>query len=191
MSLAVTYRNQPPRTIDDDLQARMEAHDIGEPDAEGEGEDDDEETEELESPSGDASDGDAQEDEESDDFDEDADGSDAESGTQYDVVERYNFVWSECWMEGPTAYEGGLITIYGSANEDQEDKPFRCIAEFTWREFVGEFTCIYRPNTQTFTNFKAKRKTLDGGMEVLNGVTVRMWEETWSRESGEWVRERK
>lgn len=169
----------------------MEAHDIGEPDAEGEGEDEGENGEkEAEEPES-ASDDDAQDDEESDDFDEDADASDAESGTQYEIVERYSFVWSENWMEGPTAYEGDLMTIYGSANEDQEDKPFRCIAEFIWREFVGEFTCLYHPDTQTFTNFKAKRKTLDGGMEVVSGVTVHMWEETWSRETGEWVRGRK
>ena len=28
-------------------------------------------------------------------------------------------------------------------------------------------------------------------MEFLNGVTVRMWEETWSKETGDWVRGRK
>lgn len=178
MSLAVTCRNQPPTTIDDDLQAHMEARDIGEPGAEGE------EAEEPES----ASDDDAQEDEDSDDFDEDADGSDAESGTKYDIVERYNFVWSECWMEGPTAYEGGSIIIRGSADQDQEDEPFKCTAAFKWRQFVGEFTCIYRPDTQTFTDFKAKRKTLDGGMEQLFHVKIHMWEETRSRETGTWVR---
>ena len=185
MPLAVTCRNQPPTTIDDDLQSHMEAQGFEEPYAEGEGED--EEVEEPES----ASDDDAQEDDESDDFDENASGSDIEEGKEYDIYETYNFVWSECWMEEPTAYEGNSITIWGSADENQEGEPFRCIAAFTWREFIGEFTCIYRPETQTFTDFKAKRKTLVGGMAQLFGVTIRMWEETWSRETGDWVRGRK
>lgn len=188
MSLALKHWNQPHTSIDDDLQAHMEAHGNEGLEPEGEGGDENEEAEEPES----ASDDDPQEDDDDEGaFDEDAEENDPEAGAKYDVVERYNFVWSEVWMEGPTAYVGDLMTIYGSADEGQEDKPFECIAEFIWREYYGEFTCIYRPDTQTFTNFKAKRKTCGGGMELLNAVTVRMWEETWSKETGDWVRGRK
>ena len=41
----------------------------------------------------------------------------------------------------------------------------------------------------TDADFKAKRKTLDGGMQDVCGLTVGEWEEFWSKERGEWVRE--
>lgn len=69
MPLAVTYKYQPPTTIDDNLQAHMEARDIGEPDADGEGEGEDEEAEEPKS----ASDNNVQEDDENDDFNDNSD----------------------------------------------------------------------------------------------------------------------
>lgn len=171
--LAVIYKYQPSTTMDENLQAHTEARDIQEPDSKDE--DEDEKFEEPES----AGDGDAQEDDENDDFDENADWSedDEEEGKEYDIVRRYNSVWSECWKAEPKAYEGHLMTIYGSADQSDEVEPFRCTANFTWGNFVAQFTCTYRPETRTFTNFKAKRKTLDGGMEEVKGVTVRMWEQ--------------
>lgn len=110
MSLAVTYKYQPATTIDDDLQAHMEAREVREPDAEGEGQD--EEAEEPESLSED----DAQEDNENDDFDENADWSDEDDGKEYDIVSRYNFVWTESWEGEPKDYEGDSMTIRGSAD---------------------------------------------------------------------------
>ena len=72
-----------------------------------------------------------------------------------------------------------MIVIYGSADPNQADEPFQCTAN-----------CIH-PETQTFTDFKTKRKTLDGGLQDLYGVTVRMWKEVWTEETGEWVGKKK
>ncbi|CAD6591015.1 MAG: hypothetical protein ASARMPRED_005149 [Alectoria sarmentosa] len=171
MSLAVTYKYQSATTIDDDLQAHMEAREIRESDAEGVGEG--EEAEEPESLSED----DAQEDNENDNFDENADWSDEDDGKEYDIVRKYNFVWTESWEGEPKDYEGDSMTICGSADQNQGDEPFRCTANFTWRDFVAQFTCIYYPETETFTDFKAKRKTMDGGMEQICRVKIRMWEQ--------------
>ena len=182
MSLPETYKHEPSTTIDGEFKAPMEARDIGEPGAEGEGED--EKAEEPESASND----DAKEKDENDDFDEDADWSDEEEGKIHDIFEEYKFVWSESWMGDHEGYEGDTITIYGSAGRNQKNKPFRCLADFTWRSSVAQFTCIYRPETQTFTDFKTKRKTLDGGIEELDGVTICMWEESCSKDTGECVK---
>ncbi len=184
MSLPETYKHQPSTTIEDDLKAPMEARDIRKPCAEGEGED--EKAEELES----ARNNDAQEQDENDDSDEIGDWSDEEEGKIHDVCEEYNFVWSESSTGESEAYRGSIY-IYGSAGQNQKNEPFRCIADFTWNTFVAQFTCIYRPETQTFTDFNAKRRTLDGGMEELDGVTICMWRESWSKEQGQWVRGRK
>lgn len=189
MSLAVTYKDQPPTMIDDDLQAYGEAQEMREPDAEGE--DEEEEAEDSES----SSDDDAQEDDENDDFDENAGWSDEEEG-EYDIVRKYDLVWCKSWEGEQKAYEGGaykgsFLNIRGSAEQDQGEEPFRCTADFKWRGFVAQFTCIYRSETQSFTDFKAKTKTLAGGMEDLRGVKVRLWEETLSKEMGELVRGRK
>ena len=185
MSLPGTYKHQSSTTTDDDFKAPMEDRDTREPGAEGEGED--EKAEELES----ARNNDAQEQDYDDDSDEDADWSDEEEGKIHDICEEYKFVWSEGSKREYKAYEGGAITIYGSAGPNQKNEPFRCIADFAWDSFVAQFTCIYRPGTQTFTDFNAKRKTLDGGMEELDGVTICMWKESWSKETGEWVKGRK
>ena len=186
MSSAVTEKDQPPTTIDNDLQARVEARDVGEPGKQGgSGK---EEAELIAS----ASEDHAQEDDEDSHFDEDADWSDDEEQTLFDIVERYNFVWSEGWAAEPKAYEmGDSMIIYGSADQNQGDKPFRCTANFAWCNFVAQLTCIYRPDTQTFTNFKTKRKTMDGGMQDIYDVRVRMWEESWSKGRDGWVREEK
>ena len=137
-----------------------------------------------------ASDNNVQEDED-DEFDENADWSDEEEGKVYDIFEKYNLVWTEVWdtEEGKGYEKGDSITIYGSADQNQRDKPSRCTALFTWGSLFAQFTCIYRPETQIFTDFKAKRKTLDGGMQSVCGLTVGAWEESWSKERGEWVRE--
>lgn len=119
----MTYEYQPPTTIDDDLQAHIEARDNPAPDSEGEVED-----EEAEEP---ASEDDFQEDGENNYFDENSDWSDEEEGKEYDIVEKYNFVRSECWEEEPKAYMGDSIAICGSADHNQGDGPFRCVADFT------------------------------------------------------------
>lgn len=133
------------------------------------------EAEEAEEPES-LSEDDVQEDNK-DDFDENADWSDEEDAKEYDIVRRYNFVWTESWEGEPKDYEGDSMTICGSADQNQGDEPFRCTADFTWRNFVAHFSCIYCPGTETFTEFKAKRKTMDGGMEQICGVKVRMWEQ--------------
>ncbi len=185
MSLPESYKHQPSTTIDDDVKAPREARDIRKPGAEAEGED--EKAEELES----ARNNDAQEQDENDNSDSIGDWSDEEEGRIHDVCEEYNFVWSESSKGEYEAYEGGSIIIYGSAGQNQKNEPLRCIADFSWDTFVAQFTCIYRPETQTFTDFNAKRRTLDGGMEELDGVTICMWRESWSKETGEWVKGRK
>lgn len=191
MSSAVTEKDRPPITIDDDLQSRLEAQNIKELENEGtKGESGKAKAEELRSASSD----DIQEDNKEHEFDEDADWSDIE-GKEFDIFEEYNFVWTEIWSIDGKAYKayekGDAIVIFGSADSNQAHKPFPCTANFTWCHFVAQFTCIYRPETQTFTDFKAKRKTLDGGLEDLEDVTVRMWKEIWTKETGEWVGKKK
>ncbi len=128
------------------------------------------------------------------DFDEDAEWSDKEEGKVYKIVEKYSFVWSE--FSGPRGagdegYEGGSIVISGPADLNQVEKPIRCTADFNWHHYSAQLTCIYHPETQTCTEFKTKRKTLGGGMEAFKSITVRMWQELWSMDTGEWIREEK
>ena len=158
MAPTMTNKDQPTTLTDDDFKTRAEVHDIREADKESKS------REEVAKEPDSATNVKVQVDDEDDEFDEDADWSDKEEEKVYDIVERYNCVWSEgSGVEG-AAYEGHSINICGSANQNQIDKPFRCTAVFMWRDLFAQLTCIYRPETQTFTNFKAKRKTLDAGM---------------------------
>ena len=186
MSLLVTEKDGPRAMADHDSKAHMEDREIVEPEMRGEsGRDEAEE-------SGSAVGNKFREDDGDEEFDEDADWSYDEEGKVVDIEEEYNIVWTEIWGAEAKGYEDGdSMSISGSADPNQKDKPFRCTATFTWRNFIAQFTCIYRPETRTFTDFKAKRKTLDGGMQGLCGVTVRMWEESCRHDSGKCVAEKK
>ena len=87
MSSKVTEKDQPPTTIDDDLQSRFEARNIKESENKGtNGESGKEKAEEL----GSASYEDIQEDNEENGFDEDADWSDDEE-KMFDIFVENNF----------------------------------------------------------------------------------------------------
>ena len=79
----------------------------------------------------------------------------------------------------------------GSADQKQSDDPFRCMASLSWGDSVAEFTYVYRLETMTFTDVEAKRKTLEGGMQSICSVTVRVWQISWSKDMGEWGAERR
>ena len=58
------------------------------------------------------------------------------------------------------------------------------------KRFIAEFTCIYRLEARTLTDFKAKRKDLERGMQSICSVTVRVWKMAWSEDTSELGRER-